>query len=71
MPHRRAFLKTLAGTALSTAASSRRILGANDRVRVGIIGNGLIGKRHLIDFKGQPDCEIAGISVGRREKETA
>ena len=62
VPHRRAFLKTLAGSALATAASSRRVLGANDRVRVGIIGNGLIGKRHLIDFKSQPDCEIVGVS---------
>ena len=78
MPHRRAFLKSLAGTALlgtsikasaglaqSTqprAASSRRIVGANDRVRVGIIGNGLIGRRHLLDFQAQADCEIAGIS---------
>jgi predicted dehydrogenase len=62
MRHRRAFLKTLAGTALATAASSARVRGANDRVRVGVIGNGLIGRRHLLDFKAQPDCEIAGVS---------
>jgi len=62
MPHRRAFLKTLAGTALATAASTARVRGANDRVRIGVIGNGLIGRRHLLDFKAQPDCEIAGIS---------
>jgi predicted dehydrogenase len=61
MPHRRAFLKTLAGSALATAASSRRVVGANDRVRVGFIGIGLIGRRHLLDFQAQPDCEIAGI----------
>ena len=36
--------------------------GANDRVRVGFIGIGLIGKRHLLDFQAQPDCEIAGVS---------
>ena len=62
MPHRRTFLKQLAGSALLTAASARRVPGANDRVRVGFIGIGLIGKRHLIDFKAQPDCEVAGIS---------
>jgi predicted dehydrogenase len=62
MPDRRAFLKTLAAASVGTAASSRRVLGANDRVRVGFIGIGLIGKRHLLDFQAQPDCEIAGIS---------
>ena len=61
-PDRRAFLKTLAAASVATAASSRRVLGANDRVRVGFIGIGLIGKRHLLDFQAQSDCEIAGIS---------
>jgi len=56
---RRAFLKAVAGVA--TAASQRRVLGANDRVRVGVIGVGLIGKRHLLDFVAEPDCEVAGI----------
>jgi len=56
---RRAFLKAVAGVA--TAASQRRVLGANDRVRVGVIGVGLIGKRHLLDFLAEPDCEVAGI----------
>ncbi len=62
MQQRRAFLKTLAGAAMATAASSRRVMGANDRVRVGFIGIGLIGRRHLLDFNAQADCEIAGIS---------
>ncbi len=67
MPRRRAFLKgllgtTVAGAALpSSAASARRIQGANDRVRVGLIGSGLIGRRHLLDFQAQPDCEIAAV----------
>jgi predicted dehydrogenase len=62
MPTRRAFLKTVAAASVATAASNRRVLGANDRVRVGVIGIGLIGKRHLLDFQAEPDCEIAGIS---------
>ena len=62
MPTRRTFLKEMATATLATAASSRRVLGANDRVRVGFIGIGLIGTRHLLDFQAQPDCEIAGIS---------
>jgi predicted dehydrogenase len=62
VPTRRAVLKTVATASVATAASSRRVLGANDRVRVGLIGIGLIGKRHLLDFQAEPDCEIAGIS---------
>jgi predicted dehydrogenase len=62
MPSRRTFLKSLAATSVATAASSRRVVGANDRVRVGFIGIGLIGTRHLLDFQAQPDVEIAGIS---------
>jgi predicted dehydrogenase len=62
MPDRRTVLKTMAGAGLLTAASSRRVLGANERVRVGLIGNGLIGKRHLLDFQAQPDVEIVGVS---------
>jgi predicted dehydrogenase len=61
MPQRRAVLKTVAGASLMSAASLRRVLGANDRVRVGLIGHGLIGRRHLLDFKAQPDVEIAGV----------
>jgi predicted dehydrogenase len=61
MPDRRTVLKTMAGAGVLTAASYRRVLGANDRVRVGLIGNGLIGKRHLLDFQAQPDVEIAAV----------
>jgi predicted dehydrogenase len=62
MHSRRAVLKTVAGASLVSAASLRRVLGANDRVRVGMIGHGLIGTRHLIDFKAQPDVEIVAVS---------
>jgi predicted dehydrogenase len=58
---RRSFLKAVAGAGLATAASQRRVMGANDRVRVGVIGVGLIGKRHLLDFLAEPDCEVAAI----------
>lgn len=58
---RRQFLKGASATMLS-AASYSNILGANDRVRTGFIGIGLIGKRHLLDFLAQPDVEVAAIS---------
>jgi len=61
---RRSFLRAGKGAgtaALLGAASYQRILGANDRVRAGFIGIGLIGKRHLLDFMAQPDVEIAAI----------
>jgi predicted dehydrogenase len=49
-----------------TASSYSRVWGANERIRVGFIGYGLIGKRHVIDFQAQPDVQIAGISEVHR-----
>jgi predicted dehydrogenase len=61
MKPRRTFLKAVAGAGLATAASYRRVLGANDRVRAAFIGLGLIGKRHLLDFMAEPDVEVVSI----------
>ena len=60
---RREFLKTSSHAAMVGASASayQNILGANERVRVGFIGVGLIGKRHLLDFMAQPDVEVAAI----------
>ncbi|MGH9675236.1 MAG: Gfo/Idh/MocA family protein [Bryobacteraceae bacterium] len=52
---RRSFLAGL------PAAAYTRILGANDRVQVGFIGYGLIGKQHVFDFKNQPDVDLAAM----------
>ena len=60
MEDRRDFLKG-ATASLVTAASYSRVIGANDRIRTGFIGIGLIGKRHLLDFLSQPDNEVAAI----------
>ena len=54
---RRAFL----GAAALTAASYNRVLGANDRIGVGQIGFGLIGKQHIADLKTQKDVDIVGL----------
>jgi predicted dehydrogenase len=56
---RRAFLGSM--TAL-TAASYSRILGANDRIGIGFIGFGLIGKQHVYDFRESfPDVDRIGM----------
>ncbi len=43
------------------AASSGHILGANDRVGIGFIGCGLIGLRHIQEFRKQPDAEPVAV----------
>jgi predicted dehydrogenase len=70
---RRSFVQgTVAG--LLTAASARRVWGANERVGVGFIGYGLIGKRHVLDFKEQPDVSSVAVAEthrGRLDEATA
>jgi len=53
--------RTFLGTAALTAASYQRILGANDRIGVGFVGFGLIGKQHVADFKKFDDVDIVGM----------
>jgi hypothetical protein len=44
-----------------TAASYRRVLGAHDRVGIGVSGFGLIGKQHVADLKKFKDVELLGL----------
>ena len=44
-----------------TAASYKRLLGANDRIQVGFIGYGFIGSQHVHDFKNQKDVDLAAM----------
>jgi predicted dehydrogenase len=44
-----------------SAASYVRVLGANDRIGVGFIGFGLIGKQHVADFKKFDDVDLVGL----------
>jgi predicted dehydrogenase len=67
---RRTFLQGTAATFL-TAAAYQRVHGANERLGIGFIGYGLIGKRHVIDFKEQPDVEpvaVAEVHAGRLDE---
>ena len=59
---RRTFVKTAAAAAGLTALSASRVLGANERIGVGIIGFGLIGRIHTRSFMAQPDVRIAAVA---------
>src|SRR5579871_6911358 len=68
---RRSFVRAAGAASLLTAASWRRVLGANERVGVGFLGYGLIGKRHVLDFKQEPDAALvalAEVHAGRRDE---
>ena len=70
---RRTLLGCGAAATLS-AAGYRRVLGANDRVGLGFIGFGLIGKRHVLDFQGFPDVDLMAVAEahkGRLEEAAA
>jgi predicted dehydrogenase len=59
---RRAFVKTTAAAASLSALSARRVLGANDRVGVAIIGFGLIGRIHTRSLMAQGDVDIVAVA---------
>jgi predicted dehydrogenase len=59
---RRSFTKVGMATAFGvTALQSRHVLGANDRVRLGVIGTGSRGRQVMEFFLQQPDCEITAV----------
>lgn len=58
---RRDFLRTSAVLTM-TAASYSRVLGANDRVGVGVIGYGLIGKTHVGTFTKVPGSAVVAVA---------
>jgi predicted dehydrogenase len=59
---RRTFTKAAAGTlAALSAASVSRVLGANERVRLGFIGVGNRGDQLLDSFLTHSDCEVAAL----------
>jgi predicted dehydrogenase len=66
---RRSFLSrsaALTGTAALSASSYARVRGAGERIGVGFIGYGLIGKRHVIDFQAQKDVDPVGVAEVHR-----
>src|SRR5881397_4027 len=60
---RRDFIKRLAQTgAVVSALSAQRVLGANERVGIGIIGFGLIGRLHTRSFLELPDSRVVAVA---------
>lgn len=62
--HRREFniAAAVTGIATASAASAKRVYGANDRIRLGFIGVGNRGDQVLSAFLEQGDIEIAAVS---------
>jgi predicted dehydrogenase len=72
-PNRRSFTKSLAGGAY-LAMSASRILGANDKIRVGIIGCGGQGTGDWRQFLAQPDVTpvaVCDVYTPNRERAAA
>ena len=58
---RRDFAKGAAAAGVATALGARRVLGANDRVRIGFIGLGNRGDQVLDGFLAQRDAEVVAV----------
>ncbi len=72
--NRRSFVRAAGAASLLTAASWGRVAGANERVGVGFLGYGLIGKRHVLDFQAQKDADLVAVAEthrGRLKEATA
>jgi predicted dehydrogenase len=60
------FVQSAVGAAALTAASYSQVSGANERIGVGFIGYGLIGKQHALDFQEQKEAAIVGVAEVHR-----
>jgi predicted dehydrogenase len=63
---RRTFVRAAGAASLLSAAGYGRVAGANERVGVGFIGFGLIGKRHVLDFQAQKDADLVAVAEVHR-----
>jgi predicted dehydrogenase len=62
MHSRRNFIEGVAAGVAATLARPSRVLGANDRIRLGIIGPGARGKQIMRQAIGCPNTEMVGIA---------
>src|SRR5436309_430339 len=63
---RRTFIKAGTAAAALSAASWNRVLGANERVGIGVIGFGLVGRIHTRNFKSQSARRTTACGIGLR-----
>jgi len=62
---RREFIRRVAQTTAvvsSTALSTSRVLGANERVGIGVIGFGLVGRIHARNFHARPGSQVVAVA---------
>jgi predicted dehydrogenase len=72
MHSRRSFLRGWTAAVTATAASSSRISGANDRIRIGVIGPGARGKQLMQQALACPNTEmVAAADVYTRRLDEA
>jgi len=62
MHSRRHFIEGAATGLAGAALASSRVLGANDRIRIGIIGPGARGKQLMKQALACPNTEIVGVA---------
>src|SRR5256885_13695970 len=60
--HRRSFLASTTAAIATTAAAVKSASAANEKINIGFIGYGLIGKRHVLDFQQQPDVNVVAVA---------
>lgn len=51
-----------AAAAVATTLAIRTAVAANEKIGLGFIGYGLIGKRHVLDFRDQPDVNLVAVA---------
>jgi predicted dehydrogenase len=59
---RRSFVAGTTAAIAATASAARSAVAANEKINVGFIGYGLIGKRHVLDFRDQPDVNLVAVA---------
>ncbi len=66
---RREFIKRIAQTSAAVSAlSAQRVLGANERVGIGVIGFGLMGRIHTRSFQNLPNAQVVAIAEAYRPR---
>ena len=58
---RRQFMKATALVGIATMTSPSRILGANDRLKIGVIGTGVRGQWNTKLLLDRPDVDVTAI----------